>query len=156
MMKKVILFSILAIILVSCGGVAKQFVNYTHGELLPEGKSRIYVMFKTSKILPMLSLFCNEKLIGTIDRRGYLAFDVPAGAEYTLYATTGEREGYTWNGTAGDEHFRIKAKEGKTYYIKLSFQMGTFVGKYNFEYLDKTEGEKKLKKYSQPRLNYAE
>jgi hypothetical protein len=157
-MKRIFFYVILAIAFVSCGGTAKQFVSYTHGEPLPNGKSRIYVMYKTIKFNPLttMTLFSNEERIGTIEKNGYLAFDVQAGQEYALYITTGRREGYTWNGTAGDDHFRINAKEGKTYYLKLDPQNRTIGRVYNFELLDKTEGERILKKYSRPKLNYAE
>jgi lipoprotein len=80
-MKKVFLYAFLAISLVSCGGLAKQFVTFTGDQPLQEGKSRIYVMFCNYSMssTPIISLFCNENLIGTIDHDGYLAFDVPSG-----------------------------------------------------------------------------
>ena len=40
-MKKVFLYAFLAISLVSCGGLAKQFVTFTGDQPLQEGKSRI-------------------------------------------------------------------------------------------------------------------
>ena len=152
-MKKVFLYAFLAISLVSCGGLAKQFVTFTGDQPLQEGKSRIYVMFCNYSMssTPIISLFCDE-----IDRDGYLAFDVPSGEKYSLEATTGRREGYTWNGNAGEEHFTINAKDGKSYYLKLSFGKRGKVGVYTFDYISKEEGERLIKRFPKPKLNYIE
>lgn len=157
-MKKVFLYAFLAITLVSCGGLAKQFVTFTSDQPLQEGKSRIYVMFCNYSMssTPIISLFCDENLIGTIDRDGYLAFDVPSGEKYSLEATTGRREGYTWNGNAGEDHFTINAKDGKSYYLKLSFGKRGKIGAYTFDYISKEEGERLIKRSPKPKLNYIE
>lgn len=157
-MKKIVLYATLVITLASCGG-AKQFVTYTHGEPLSERKSRIYVMYKTKnlELLPtIITLFSNGERVGTIERKGYLAFDVPAGIEYALYATTGNREGYIANGAAGDDHFKINAKGGKIYYLRLNPKNRAIGRVYNLEYLDSAKGERKLKRHSRPKLNYVE
>lgn len=148
-MRKVLFYAILAIIFVSCGN-ARQYIKFTGEEPLSENKGCVYVILNGHH---ELSFFCDDELIGKIDKRGYLAFDLPIGL-HKLGATPHAHAGITLGAAKGEDIFKVNVKKDRIYYLML-VSIGNIKNvKYSFRVLDDKKAKKTLKHLSKPQLNY--
>jgi len=150
-MKKTILLTLFSIIICSCAST-KQYAKFTDGQILEPGMARIYIIkpsFVGSAV--KVAIFCDDKLIGNATNGSYLVWDVPVG-EHTIGNTQFAHAGATLGSAAGEDLIRINAKEGETYYIRVSPRIGGM----DFKILDKEDGKRQLKGRKQPKQNYIE
>lgn len=144
-MKNSIFIAITCVILTSCAST-RQFTKFTDGQPLESGMARVYVIKPSfAGAAVKVAIFCDDTLIGNARNGSYLAWDVAVG-EHTIGNTLGSGSG------SGEDLIRINAKDGATYYIKISPRLGGM----DFKLLSKEEGARKIKGRKKPKQNYVE
>ena len=147
----------IAILFLSSCATTRQFVRFTDNSTQnPAPKARIYVLrtasFKAGAIKS--PIYCNGEIIGKIGSHGYLCWDVEEGTYNLNSADEGRYLGKSQ--TENKDFFTIKAKAGKTYYIKQNTKMSDFGRALSLSQLSESEGIRALKGLKKPKLNYAE
>lgn len=85
---------------------------------VPPNKARIYVIRPTGKLSHYyITLSANGNMIGRLDYKNYLCWDVDADTYNLEGAFEGNR--IRKDLTENKDFFTINAKAGKTYYIRL-------------------------------------
>lgn len=113
---------------------------------VPSTKARIYVIRPTGKLSHYyITLSSNGNMIGRLDYKNYICWDVDAGK----YNLEGAFEGnkIRKDQTENKDFFRVNAKEGKTYYIKLSPAYGLTTGKASFDIIESQKAEEYIKNF---------
>ncbi len=116
-------------------------------------KARIYIIRPTGKLSHYyITLSSNGSMIGRLDYKNYLCWDVNAGT----YNLEGAFEGnkIRKDQTENKDFFTINAKEGKTYYIRLSPAYGLTTGKASFDVIEPDKAKEYIKKFPQPKVKY--
>lgn len=116
-------------------------------------KARIYVIRPTGKLSHYyITLSSNGDMIGRLDYKNYLCWDVNAGT----YNLEGAFEGnkIRKDQTENKDFFTVNAKEGKTYYIRLSPAYGLTTGKASFDVIEPDKAKEYIKKFPQPKVKY--
>lgn len=122
---------------------------------VPTDKARIYVIRPTGKLSHYyITLSSNGDMIGRLDYKNYLCWDVDAGKYNLEGAFEGNR--IRKDLTENKDFFTINAKEGKTYYIRLSPAYGLTTGKASFDIIETEKAKEYIKKFPQPTLKYAD
>jgi hypothetical protein len=100
---------------------------------LAAGQGRVFVYRDSSlgaAITPKVNI--NGKVVGVSRGNGFFYTDLPAG-EYRLAAETEVERSLTFSLAAGE-----------TKYVRASISLGFFVGRLNFDLVNRTEGEQAL------------
>lgn len=132
-----------------------QYVSFPdiNSDISPN-KARIYVIRPTGKLSHYyITLASNGSMIGRLDYKNYLCWDVDSG----IYNLEGAFEGNRIRKdlTENKDFFTINAKAGKTYYIRLSPAYGLTTGKASFDIINPEKAKEYLKKFPQPKVKYA-
>lgn len=118
-------------------------------------KARIYVIRPTGKLSHYyITLSANGSMIGRLDYKNYLCWDVDAGTYNLEGAFEGNR--IRKDLTENKDFFTVNAKEGKTYYIRLSPAYGLTTGKASFDVIEPDNAKEYVKKFPQPKVKYAD
>lgn len=152
-MKNSIFVAITCVILTSCAST-RQFTKFTDGQPLESGMARVYVIKPSfAGAAVKVAIFCDDTLIGNARNGSYLAWDVAVG-EHTIGNTQFVHAGNTLGSGSGsgEDLIRINAKDGATYYIKISPRLGGM----DFKLLSKEEGARKIKGRKKTKQNYVE
>lgn len=133
-----------------------QYVEFPNinTEVLPN-KARIYVIRPTGKLSHYyITLSSNGNMIGRLDYKNYLCWDVDAGK----YNLEGAFEGnkIRKDQTENKDFFTVNAKEGKTYYIRLSPAYGLTTGKASFDVIEPEKAQEYIKKFPKPKVKYVD
>lgn len=145
-MKKLLPIICLTLLLASCASTT-QYVKYLGKELNQEKNAKIYVIRSTNFGSSIkMKIYQDEKLIGKLGPKSYLAWEVdPSAGDITIISKSENKDMLT-----------ISPKAGKTYYIKQKIKMGWAIARTGLDFLDDNEAKEMLSKLKKPQMKYAE